>query len=219
MIDRQLGLPRLIVGIGGNMGSGKSTVAAELRRYGARVIDADQLARGLLRQGTEEYRQLVAAFGKGILNKKGEIDRERLAQEAFSSKSKLKRLNEIMHPPIIKRIKEELNRIKTGLVVVDAALLFSCGLYKEMDVAILVTAPDGLRVKRMVKAGFNKEDVERRLAVQGSDRKYWDKADFVLENQGSVAELKRKTRALWNFFYSTRVEALKAKKTAPPGRH
>ncbi len=213
MIDRQLGLSRLIVGIGGNMGSGKSTVAAELRRYGAKVVDADQVAKGLLRRGTEEYRQLVVAFGKGILDKNGDIDRQRLAQEAFSSKNKLKRLNEIMHPPIIKRIKDEVNRIKEGLVVVDAALLFACGLYKEMDVAILVTAPDSLRIKRMVKIGFNKDDVEQRLKVQGSDRKYWAKADFVLENKGSVAELKRKTRALWNFFYSTRVEALKAKKT------
>lgn len=213
MFDRQLVLPRLVVGIGGNMGSGKSTVAEELRRYGARVVDADQIARSLLRKGSPEYRKLVTAFGKEILDKKGQIDRKALGRRAFSSKTGLKKLNAIMHPPIIKRIEEEIARMKNGLLVVDAALLFACGLDKKVDVAILVTAPDGLRQKRMTKLGFSAEEVAQRLEVQGSDRKYWSKADFVLENKGSIAELKRKVRALWNFFYSSRVEELKAKKT------
>ncbi len=213
MFDRQLVLPRLVVGIGGNMGSGKSTVAEELRRYGARVIDADQIARNLLRKGSAEYKKLVAAFGKDILDKKGQIDRRALGRRAFSSKTSLKKLNAIMHPPVIKRIEDEIAKMKSGLLVVDAALLFSCGLDKQVDVSILVTAPDTLRLKRMTKLGFSAEEVAQRLTVQGSDRKYWSKADFVLENKGSIAELKRKVRALWNFFYSSRVEELRARKT------
>ncbi|MCL6465476.1 MAG: dephospho-CoA kinase [candidate division WOR-3 bacterium] len=213
MFDRQLVLPRLVVGIGGNMGSGKSTVAEELRRYGARVIDADQIARNLLRKGSAEYKKVVAAFGKDILDKKGQIDRRALGRRAFSSKTSLKKLNAIMHPPIIKRIEDEIAKTKSGLLVVDAALLFSCGLDKQVDVSILVTAPDTLRLKRMTKLGFSAEEVAQRLEVQGSDRKYWSKADFVLENKGSIAELKRKVRALWNFFYSSRVEELRARKT------
>lgn len=214
MIDRPLGLPKLVVGIGGNMGSGKSTVAEELRRYGARIVDADEIARGLLKKGGAEYRKLVAAFGREILDQRGQIDRRELAQRAFAARTTLKRLNAIMHPPIIKRITDELSRVKRGLVVVDAALLFACGLDKMVDVSILVTAPDRLRKKRMVKLGFTEAEVEQRLKVQGPDRKYWSKADFVLENNGSIAQLKRKIRALWNFLYSHRVEELKAKKTA-----
>lgn len=213
MFDRQLVLPRLVVGIGGNMGSGKSTVAEELRRYGARVIDADQIARNLLRKGSAEYKKLVAAFGKDILDKKGQIDRRALGRRAFSSKTSLKKLNAIMHPPVIKRIEDEIAKMKSGLLVVDAALLFSCGLDKQVDVSILVTTPDTLRLKRMTKLGFSAEEVAQRLKIQGSDRKYWSKADFVLENKGSIAELKRKVRALWNFFYSSRVEELRARKT------
>lgn len=213
MFDRQMVLPRLVVGIGGNMGSGKSTVAEELRRYGAKVIEADQIARRLLRKGRWEYKRLVAAFGKEILDKKGQIDRQELGRRAFSSQANLKRLNAIMHPPIIQQIVDEVARTKHGLVVVEAALLFSCGLDKKMDVTILVTAPDRLRIKRMTKLGFDSAEVARRLAVQGSDRKLWSKADFVLENKGSLAELRRKVRSLWNFFYSSRVEELKIRKT------
>lgn len=213
MFDRKMVLPRLIVGIGGNMGSGKSTVAEELRRYGAKVIDADQIARRLLRKGRWEYKRLVAAFGKEILDKKGQIDRRELGRRAFSSRANLKRLNAIMHPPIIQQIVDEVARTRHGLVVVEAALLFSCGLDKQMDVAILVTAPDRLRIKRMTKLGFDSAEIARRLAVQGSDRKFWSKADFVLENKGSLAELRRKVRSLWNFLYSSRVEGLKIRKT------
>lgn len=213
MFDRQLSQKRLLVGIGGNIGAGKTTVANELRRYGAKVIDADEIGRSLLSRGGEEYKKLVEAFGKGILNKNGEIDRKALGQLAFSSRKNLKKLNAIMHPSLLRRLKEEINKFKEGLVVVDAALLFAWGLHKQMDVAILVTAPDRIKVKRMAKLGLEEEEAAQRLKLQGADTKFWSCADFVLENQGSLAELKRKTRALWNFFYSSRFERLKTKKT------
>lgn len=213
MFDRQLSQERLLVGIGGNIGSGKTTVAQELRRYGAKVIDADQIGKSLLRKGSEEYKELIAAFGKQILNHTGQIDRKALGKKAFSSKASLKKLNEIMHPPLLKRLREEISRVKQGLVVIDAALLFAWGLHKEMDVSVLVTAPDELRMKRMVKLGMSQAEALQRLKMQGSDTKFWAQADFVLENNGSLAELKRKIRALWNFFYSHRLKELKAKKT------
>ncbi|MEO0069974.1 MAG: dephospho-CoA kinase [candidate division WOR-3 bacterium] len=211
MFDRQLSQKRLLVGIGGNIGAGKTTVANELRRYGAKVIDADEIGKSLLVSGSEEYKKLVAAFGKDILNKKGEIDRKALGRLAFSSLKNLKKLNAITHPPLLKRLKEEIDKIKEGLVVVDAALLFAWGLHKQMDVAILVTAPDEIKVKRMAKLGLTEEEAAQRLKLQGSDKKFWSSADFVLENKGSLAELKRKTRALWNFFYSSRFKRLKTK--------
>lgn len=213
MFDRQLSQERLLIGIGGNIGSGKTTVANELRHYGARIIDADQIGKSLLRKGSEEYKKLIASFGKQILNHTGQVDRKALAKKAFSSKASLKKLNEIMHPPLLKRVREEIDRAKQGLVVIDAALLFVWGLNKEMDVSILVTAPDELRLKRMEKLGLSQAEAMQRLKLQGSDVKFWSQADFVLENKGSLAELKRKIRALWNYFYSSRLEELKAKKT------
>jgi dephospho-CoA kinase len=216
MFDRQLAQERLLIGIGGNIGAGKTTVANELKRYGAKVIDADSIGRSLLKKGSPEYKKLVQAFGKEILNHKGEIDRRALAKKAFASRTALKKLNSIMHPPLLKKLHAEIARCRQGLVVVDAALLFAWKLHQQMDIAILVTAPDELRIARMTKNGLSAEDVQQRLKLQGPDTKYWRQADFVLENRGSVAELRRKIRALWNYFYSSRIENLKAKKNNSP---
>ena len=210
MFDRKLSQDRLLVGIGGNMGSGKSTVASELKRYGAKIIDADEIGWSILNKGTDEYHRLVKAFGRGILTKAGNIDRRALGKLAFASKASLAKLNAIVHPILLERVRKEIDRNRKGLVVVDAALLFAWGMDKEVDVAILVTAADRLKIKRMTDAGMPEEDIEARLKLQPPDAKIWRKADFVLENRGSFAELRRKCRALWNFFYSAKFQSFKA---------
>jgi dephospho-CoA kinase len=210
MFDRKLSQERLLVGIGGNMGSGKSTVASELKRYGAKIIDADEMGWSILAKGTDEYRRLVKTFGRGILTKTGNIDRRALGKLAFASKASLAKLNAIVHPALLDRVRKEIDRNRKGLVVVDAALLFTWGLDKEVDVAILVTAADRLKIKRLVDAGMNEDDLVARLKLQPPDSKIWQRADFVLENKGSFAELRRKCRALWNFFYSAKFQAFKA---------
>lgn len=210
MFDRKLSQERLLVGIGGNMGSGKSTVASELKRYGAKIIAADEMGWSVLAKGTDEYRRLVKTFGRGILTKAGNIDRRALGKLAFASKASLAKLNAIVHPALLERVRKEIDRNRKGLVVVDGALLFVWGLDKEVDVAILVTAADRLKTKRLVDAGMPEEDVQARLKLQPPDAKIWRRADFVLENKGSFAELRRKCRALWNFFYSAKFQAFKA---------
>jgi len=210
MFDRKLSQERLLVGIGGNMGSGKSTVASELKRYGAKVIDADEMGWSIIAKGTDEYRRLVKTFGRAILTKSGNIDRRALGKLAFASKASLAKLNAIVHPSLLDRVRKEIDRNRKGLVVVDAALLFAWGMDKEVDVAILVTAADRLKIKRLVDAGMKEEDLVARLKLQPPDAKIWRRADFVLENKGSFAELRRKCRALWNFFYSAKFQAFKA---------
>ncbi len=210
MFDRKLSQDRLLVGIGGNMGSGKSTVASELKRYGAKIIDADEMGWSILNKGTDEYHRLVKAFGRGILTKSGNIDRRALGKLAFASKASLAKLNAIVHPILLERVRKEIDRNRKGLVVVDAALLFAWGMDKEVDVSILVTASDRLKIKRMTDAGIPEDQILARLKLQPPDAKVWRKADFVLENRGSFAELRRKCRALWNFFYSAKFQSFKA---------
>jgi dephospho-CoA kinase len=111
---------------------------------------------------------------------------------------------------LLKRVRKEIDRNRKGLVVVDAALLFAWGMDKEVDVSILVTAADRLKIKRMSDAGMPEDDIVARLKLQSPDAKIWRKADFVLENRGSFAELRRKCRALWNFFYSAKFQSFKA---------
>ncbi|MEO0081582.1 MAG: dephospho-CoA kinase [candidate division WOR-3 bacterium] len=208
MFDRKLNQERLVVGIGGNAGSGKTTVACELKRLGAKVIDADAIAGTVLRRGTPEYKALVKAFGTGILARSGQIDRRRLAAKAFASRTALNKLNAITHPTIIARLKQELAEHRKGLIILDAPLLFTVGLDKDVDVSILVTAPERLKIRRLVTCGYSRDEAKRLLGLQEPDAKVWRRADFVLENKGSLAELKRKTRALWNFFYSARFQNL-----------
>lgn len=206
MFDRKLYQDRLVVGIGGQSGAGKTTIVNELRRFGSKIIDADTIGQSMLRKNSPEYKKLVKTFGTSILNSDGQIDRRLLADKAFASQAALRKLNAVMHPAILQRICAELERSRKGLVIVDAALLFTVGLDKEMDVAILVTAPERLKVKRLVESGLSREEAVRRLKLQEPDTKVWRRADFVLENKGSLAELKRKSRALWNFFYSSRFQ-------------
>ncbi|MBN2537176.1 dephospho-CoA kinase [candidate division WOR-3 bacterium] len=210
MFDRKLNQDRLVVGIGGNTGAGKTTVVNELRRYGAKVIDADKVTGALLHKNTAEYKKLVKVFGPEILTRTGQVDRQALADKAFCSAAALKKLNAVMHPSILKRIRADLDKYRKGLVIIDAPLLFSVGLDKEVDVAILVTAPERLKLKRLMDCGLDREAAKQRLKMQDPDAKVWRKADFVLENKGSLAELKRKSRALWNFFYSSRFQNLRA---------
>jgi len=125
MFDRKLSQDRLLVGIGGNMGSGKSTVASELKRYGAKIIDADEMGWSILAKGTDEYRRLIKVFGRGILTKTGNIDRRALGKLAFAGKANLNKLNAIVHPTLLDRVRKEIDRNRKGLVVVDAALLFT----------------------------------------------------------------------------------------------
>jgi dephospho-CoA kinase len=209
MFDRKLSQDRLLVGIGGNMGAGKSTVAAELRRYGAKIIDADSLGWSLYDKGSPVFLKVVKAFGKEILNKNGRVDRRALGAKAFASKANLAKLNKITHPPLVEKVRKEIARHKKGLVVLDAALLFGWALDREVDIAILVTAPERLKLKRLREAGVDEEQAKQRLKLQEPDSKVWRRADFVLENSGSFAELKRKARALWNFFYSAGFQKFK----------
>lgn len=212
MFDRKLSVDRLLVGIGGNMGVGKSTVAAELRRYGAKIIEADTLGWSLYDKGSPVFKQVVKAFGSGILNKNGRVDRKALGAAAFATKASLARLNKIVHPPLVEKVRKEIGRYKKGLVVLDAALLFAWGFDREVDIAILVTAPERLKLKRLRDAGMAEDEAKKRLKLQEPDARVWRRADFVLENSGSFAEMKRKARALWNFFYSSRFQSFKEKR-------
>ena len=99
---------RLLIGLTGSFGSGKSTVAGIFRSFGARVIDADKIARSYLKSGTPVYRRLIAGFGKGIIKDDGAIDRKRLGEIVFADKMALRKLNKIIHPYVIREIKRQL---------------------------------------------------------------------------------------------------------------
>ncbi len=192
----------LIVGLTGGIGSGKTVVSQTLKEEGAYLIDADQIARELVKPNTPIWNKLVNVFGKGILKDDGSIDRKGLAQRVFSNPKERTLLNQIIHP----RIKEEINRRKEeilqkdpeAIIIIDAALLVELGDHKEMDKVIVVFAPDQQRVERLERRdGISQEEAKMVISSQLPQEEKLRVADFVIRNEGSLEETKQKAREIF----------------------
>jgi dephospho-CoA kinase len=182
----------LIVGLTGNVASGKTTVAERWRERGATVIDADRLGHEVLREDRAVRDRLVEAFGPEILGAEGEVRRGILGERAFASPEATRQLNAIVHPPLLARLEQRLDRARGAgreIVVVDAALIFEFGLDHDMDVNVLVTAPRATRAGRLRGRGLDDERIERIMASQLPDAEKAPACDFVIDNEGSVEDL------------------------------
>lgn len=189
-------MKKLIIGIGGNLGSGKTTLAKIFQKFGAKLIDADKIAKSLLKPSTREYHKIVQTFGESILTKNRKIDRKKLGNIVFTNPQKLNQLNRIVHPTLIAKIQQAISKAK-GMVVVDAALLFNWNKRLVVDIAILVSAPKKLKIKRLLKSGMKKLEIERRLSCQLSERTMAKMANFIIKNNGTKQHLKKQAITLW----------------------
>lgn len=192
----------MTVGLTGGIASGKSLVAGELERLGARIVDADLVAREVVRPGTRAHGEIVEAFGPGVLLENGEIDRKTLGSIVFSDPVKLQRLNAITHPAIRERIRELVSGIERddpeALIVVDAALLIEGGLYREMSRVIVVYADERNRIERLVKRdGLTPEEAKKRIACQMPLKEKREYADYVIDNNGEAKETLEKVREVY----------------------
>ncbi|MBW2734404.1 MAG: dephospho-CoA kinase [Deltaproteobacteria bacterium] len=191
----------LLVGLTGGIGAGKSTVAAVFAAEGAAVVDADALAREVVVPGSPALRAMVERFGTGILDSEGGLHRRRLAREVFGDAVEREALEAILHPAIIKASQERFVALAGQgfeVVVYEAALLVEAGRQREMDLLVVVTAPDVERVSRlMARDGLDEEQVKRRLAAQMSQEKKAALADFVIHNAGAREALRAKVQAIW----------------------
>jgi len=190
-----------IVGLTGGIGSGKSTVAGMLVARGARLIDADELARVVVAPGRPAHEDIVREFGEGVLNPDRTLARERLAAVVFQDESKRQRLNLITHP----RIGEEMLRLLKGyqedgasVVIIDAALLFESPATSWIKPAIVVVCRTEVKVARVcARDGAGREEVLARIASQWSDEERVKLADFVIDNSGTREELEEQVEKVW----------------------
>ncbi len=192
----------MVIGVTGGAGAGKTLVATELERLGAKVIDADVIAREVVEPGGEALIEIEKTFGGEVIDSDGTLKRKALAELVFSDAEKLKELNSITHP----RIRAEIDRRIKGfqasspdaLIVVNAALLMEVGHETDMDKVVLVTAPTDMRVERMVRRDkiTPKEALDRMRSQMSEDEKK-KKANFIIDNVGSKEELQRKTAELF----------------------
>lgn len=188
----------MYLGLSGGIGSGKSTVSKILSELGAVVIDADVIAREVLLPGTLGYASAVKAFGSGILDDKGNIDRKRLAKLVFENPIELAKLEAIVHPAVIARVAEIRNSLpESAVVVYDTPLMFEKQLQSQFDKVLMVVADSKLRQSRLVERGLELDDISARMANQASDEQRIKIADFVIENNGSPEQLQEQVIKVW----------------------
>ncbi|WJQ09909.1 dephospho-CoA kinase [Geobacillus stearothermophilus] len=183
------------IGLTGGIASGKSTVSAMMRELGLPVIDADEAARAVVRPGEEAYRQIVAAFGPGILRADGEIDRAKLGAIVFNDEQQRKVLNAIVHPAVRKKmLAEKEAHIRSGAktVVLDIPLLFESGLTHWVDKVLVVYVDDDVQLRRlMARNGFTEEEALARIRSQWPMAEKVKRADAVIDNNGTIEETRR----------------------------
>ncbi len=191
----------LTVGLTGNIGAGKSTVAELLVAHGAHLVDADKVARQVVEPGATAYQPLIDRFGPGILDADGRIDRPGLAAVAFADPSDLADLNAIVHPAVGLAMIEGKDAWQgtDDIVVMDIPLLKP--VHKEMlalDAVVVVDASPEVRRQRLVgQRGMTEEDVAARMAAQPTREERLEGADFVIDNSGDTVQLTREVDRVW----------------------
>jgi len=185
---------KVLIGVGGTVGSGKTLVSRIFQDLGAQCISADEVGWEVLPEITDELRQ---RFGESIM-KNGKIDKEKLRSIVFSDKDNLDYLNKISHPLLISKILERLEDIEDGVVVIDAALLFDWPeVYQRADYPILVVSDRRMKEERMARKGISKQLFTQILGFQKSDAEMTKRAKFVIENNGTVEALKMRCQKIY----------------------
>lgn len=190
----------MILGVTGNIASGKSSVCNDLARRGALVVDADELAREVVAPGSPVLGQLVAAFGKKILRDDGNLDREQLGNLIFSDPAARERLNAITHPAIaalsVKRLQNLRN--KASLVVYEAPLLYEVGADRRVDKVLMVKITPEVQLARlMARDGLDQGEAQQRIASQMPQQEKIDRADFVIDNSAAREKTRAQIDKLW----------------------
>ncbi|MDD6031872.1 MAG: dephospho-CoA kinase [Oscillospiraceae bacterium] len=189
----------LLVGLTGQTGAGKTTVSRAFTDKGFAVIDCDQVTRQLQQQ-PEVIEKLAGAFGSGILQEDGSLDRRALAAAAFSEEQQTQKLTGIMYPLILAEIDRQVDSfVRSGQtrILLDAPTLFESGLDKRCQKKVAVLAAEELRLLRIIKRdGLTEEQARARMKAQHKDGYYTIRSDYVLRNNGTEEELYREGAAL-----------------------
>lgn len=192
----------LRVGLTGNIAAGKSSVARVWRSRGATIIDADELSRRVVDPGTPAFAAIAAEWGERVVEPGGALDRAALRSIVFADPEARERLESIVHPAVAALREDEYRgAAERGerLVVADIPLLFEVGMADEFDVIVLVDAPEETRLMRLVgDRGLDPEEAGRMIAAQMPSELKRARADVVIENTGSLADLERRAGEVWD---------------------
>ena len=192
----------IIVGLTGNVGTGKSTVADFFKELGAYVIDWDELARGVVRPNSRAWKEIVDYFGKDFLNEDLTINRQKLAEIVFSDKERLEKLNQIVHPEVFEedeKITNEIRRLDPYAVIIkDIPLLFELTRPVFVDKVVVVFTSEQTQLRRLEEKGMSRKDAQRRMKSQLPLEGKIKSADFVINNDGSLEETERQVKEIYS---------------------
>ena len=191
----------LKVGLTGGIASGKSTVASILRDLDCPILEADPLGHELLEQGQLAYNEIVAEFGKEILDSYGKVDRSKLGAIVFANAEKRARLNQILHPRILDVIRKWFSALdRPGapeLAVVEAALIIEAGYNKELDRIIVCRCRPEQQLERLQERGLSLDDAKLRIAAQMPGDEKRRLADEVIDCSGTIEETEQQVRKVY----------------------
>ena len=201
----------LKVGLTGGIASGKTIVGEMFVDLGAHLVQADLIAHELMQPGQSVYYEVVAHFGREILNCDGSVNRSKLAEAAFgrassTSPSRVEELNRIVHPAVVRRQEEWMEEMgrqdSNAIAIVEAALILEAGAAKRFDRLIVVTCTDEQRVTRFAarhKLALDaaRKEVERRMAAQLPESAKIKAANYVIDNSGSLDHTREQVRQVW----------------------
>ncbi|MFL5621960.1 MAG: dephospho-CoA kinase [Gemmatimonadaceae bacterium] len=197
----------LLIGLTGNIASGKSEVARMMADRGATIIDADVLARETVEPDTQAFRDIAKRWGSDVIKDDGSLDREALRRIVFADQLELDALNRIVHPGVMRLRDREIAMAKERgdeIVVCVIPLLFETDLVDEFEPIVLVDAPRPIRLERLVATrGLEETEAMNMITAQMPAELKRARADYVIENDGSLEDLERDVDALWSSLHLT----------------
>ncbi len=191
----------MLIGVTGNSGTGKSIICELFKDLGAYLISCDELGWEVLKESyiiekiKEEFKEVV---------EEGTVNKEKLGDIVFNDKDKLKILNKIVHPELLKKLKISIETSKERIVVVDGALIFEWRIETWFDYIILLTSTLEDKKKRLKAEGLNEEIINGRLNSQGDSNRFVKFSDFIIENDGDLESLKNNAKWIWDKVTKTR---------------
>src|SRR5688572_26580645 len=192
----------LLVGLTGNIAAGKSTVSQLLSERGATIVDADILARRAVERGTAAYDKIVHRWGSTVLGPDQQLDRAALRRLVFDDHDQLEKLNEFVHPEVERQrtaLVEEARERGDRIVMCDIPLLFEARLVDRFDKVVLVDSTRPLRLERLVRERQLPEaEAMKMIAAQMPAELKRARADHIIDNNGTIADLEQRVRAVWS---------------------
>jgi dephospho-CoA kinase len=188
----------LIVGLTGNISTGKSTVARMLAELGAETIDADKVAHEVMRAGTPVHAAIVEAFGREVLAPDGQINRERLGKIVFAGPAALARLEAVVHPATLEAVARRIAATESDVVVVEAIKLIEAGMADAYDSLWVTTCRPEQQVERIVATrGLSRVEAMQRVRAQPSQAEKIARADVVIDTSGTLAQTRQQVQEAW----------------------